>query len=161
MISPPLQFFSNIATSTLLCLPGMSRFVFRVQHLFTFCVAAIKQNGRSHRTSAGKRRRCGTQMARETKHHNICGIWMAQKENASEIMAISEALVESGGLARFRAGRVAALTCHRQVIHYRSHRVRARAGQKKSHPDGWLFFWWRVADSNRRPSACEADAITS
>ena len=22
-------------------------------------------------------------------------------------------------------------------------------------------FWWRVADSNRRPSACEADALTS
>ena len=21
--------------------------------------------------------------------------------------------------------------------------------------------WWRVADSNRRPSACEADALTS
>ena len=23
------------------------------------------------------------------------------------------------------------------------------------------FVWWRVADSNRRPSACEADALTS
>ena len=31
---------------------------------------------------------------KEKKHHNICGIWMAQKENTSEIMAISEALVE-------------------------------------------------------------------
>ena len=25
---------------------------------------------------------------------------------------------------------------------------------------GWQW-WWRVADSNRRPSACEADALTS
>ena len=34
-------------------------------------------------------------------------------------------MVESGGLARLRAGQVAALTCPRHVIHSRSPRVRA------------------------------------
>ncbi|MBO5496380.1 MAG: hypothetical protein J5967_03170 [Oscillospiraceae bacterium] len=57
----------------------------------------------------------------EAKHMN--GTWMAQKENTPEITAISGVLVESGGHACLRAGRVAALTCPRQVIHSRSHRV--------------------------------------
>ena len=83
---------------------------------------------------------------KEKKHNNICGIWMAQKENTSEIMAISEALVESGGLARFRAGRVAALTCHRQVIHSRSHRVRRYNCQNKR-PPIWVVFCFGGAKS--------------
>ena len=33
--------------------------------------------------------------------------------------------------------------------------------QQKRRVETRRFCWWRVADSNRRPSACEADALTS
>ena len=33
--------------------------------------------------------------------------------------------------------------------------------QKEHHPSGWCSIWWRLMDSNHRPPACEAGALTS
>ena len=58
----------------------------------------------------------------------------------SETEQASSDVVESGGLARLRAGRVAALTCHRHVIHSRSLRVRLGHDQtQKTAPKGGLL----------------------
>ena len=48
-------------------------------------------------------------------------------------------MVETKGFARLRAGPVAALTCHRHVIHSRSP-SNPFDTKRKAHPDGWTFF---------------------
>ena len=53
-------------------------------------------------------------------------------------------MVESGGLARLRAGRAAALTRPRRLIHSRSLRVRAGLHKRKHRPNGRCF---RVVES--------------
>ena len=48
-------------------------------------------------------------------------------------------LVGEGGFARLRAGRVAALTCHRHVIHYRSLRIHLYQTKNPSSRMGFLL----------------------
>ena len=59
-----------------------------------------------------------------------------------------------GGIdLRCGAGRVAALTCPRHVIHYRSRSIPDPKPYKKTTHTGGLFIWWRWGESNPRPKA--------
>ena len=59
-------------------------------------------------------------------------------------------MVGEGGFARVRAGRVAALTCPRHVIHFRSLRIHFPKEKSEPRHKAYLGFWWGKVDSNHR-----------
>ena len=71
------------------------------------------------------------------------------KQRKSSIFS-DAALVGEGGFARLRSGRVAALTCPRHVIHFRSLRTTKSIPNKKDILTDVLFVWWGKVDSNHR-----------